>query len=77
MKEKATVTGAAPIVRHRRREWIQYSDINFNGNDFNSIGMAFEATGKCRKGKIGSAQSILFRQRDLVDFAVHWIEHNR
>ena len=46
-------------------------------HDFEEIGSGFEAGNAVSKGMIGKAQIRLMRQRDIVDYAVEWIEKNR
>ena len=49
-----------------------------NCNDFEDIGKDFKQYSKTLKeAKIGLAQSQLFLQKELVDFAVSWMEENR
>jgi len=76
-KTKLNVACFSPVMIEKERKWIKYIDINLNGDDFISIGNAFEAQGKCKIGRIGAARSVLFRQRDLVDFASDWMKQNR
>ncbi len=76
-KTKLNVPCFSPVMIDEERKWIKYIDINLNGDDFISIGNAFEAQGKCKIGKVGAARSVLFRQRDLVDFASEWMKQNR
>ena len=48
-----------------------------DGEDFERIGEAFEAAHPVNTVRIGAAAVKLMRQRELVDFAVQWIEKNR
>jgi aminoglycoside 3-N-acetyltransferase len=42
------------------------------------IGADFaQSTGLVRTGKVGGANALLMPQRDLVDFAVRWMEQKR
>lgn len=74
---KTIVRNYAPVFRNDRREWIEYQDIDVNSDDFIQIGRAFESTGKCKTGRVGSAQAKLMSQRDLVQFASEWMAENR
>lgn len=47
------------------------------GEDFAQIGEAFEREHRVSRTICGSAGLRLMRQRELVDFAVAWIEANR
>ncbi|MBP3494187.1 MAG: AAC(3) family N-acetyltransferase, partial [Oscillospiraceae bacterium] len=48
-----------------------------DGEDFNEIGTAFENACPIHKASLGNGTIRLMKQRDLVDFAVRWIEENR
>lgn len=67
----------APVQRDGMRQWARYRDIDFDCDDFEDIGAAFEATGVCQVGKVGNATAKLMRQRDLVHFAVNWMREHR
>jgi aminoglycoside 3-N-acetyltransferase len=61
------------MLEDGRRVWKTYRDTAWNDDPFPEIGAAFDATGQTRIGKIGSAESRLFRQRAAVDFARQWL----
>ena len=48
-----------------------------DGEDFEQIGSAFEESYDVKKAMLGNAVLRLMKQRELVDFAVRWIEKNR
>lgn len=54
-----------------------YDTLFVDGEDFIDIGRDFEENCTVRKGLIGGAEIRLMRQRDIVDYAVKWIEENR
>lgn len=60
-----------------KREWVTYETLVVDGEDFEQIGEAFEAVADVGKVKIGNAVVRCMRQREIVDFAVKWIEGNR
>ena len=65
-------------MENGKRVWKRYETLFVDGEDFIDIGKAFEAAYSVFKGsKIGGAELRIMRQRELVDFAVHWIEKNR
>jgi aminoglycoside 3-N-acetyltransferase len=68
-----------PYLSGGKRIWKIVKDIKSITEDFNDLGDAFTKEKKdlIKKSKIGQAKSQLFRQRDLVDFAVKWMEANR
>jgi len=67
----------AALLEDGRRVWKTYRDTDWNDDPFPAIGVAFDATGQTRTGKIGSAESRLFRQRAVVDFAQQWLAARR
>jgi aminoglycoside 3-N-acetyltransferase len=53
--------------------WTTYRDLDLRMDDFERIGEAFGAP----VGRVACAETRLFRQRELVDFAAAWMEANR
>lgn len=68
---------SGPIRREGTRVWAAYDDIAFDTADFPALGEAFGAGGQERIGRVAMANARLMRQRDLVDFAVRWMERHR
>jgi len=68
-----------PYMHNGKRIWKEVRDIRSVTDDFNDLGGAFLKGKKdvIRTGNIGQADSQFFRQRDLVDFAIGWMENNR
>lgn len=65
------------IMENGKRVWKAYETLYVDGEDFKEIGAAFEKEHEVRIGMLGGAVLRLMRQRDLVDYAVGWIENNR
>ena len=65
------------IMENGKRVWKGYSTLFVDGGDFAQIGEAFEAEYPVRKAPLGNGTIVLMKQRELVDFAVKWIEKNR
>jgi aminoglycoside 3-N-acetyltransferase len=74
---KSCVDCFAPTTRGGHREWTHYRDIDLDADDFEDLGAAFEETGGVVIGAVGNATARLMRQRDLVDFAVGWMQEHR
>lgn len=68
---------ASAIMENGKRVWKEYETLFVDGEDFDEIGAAFEQEHKVVKGLVGDATSKLMSQRELVDFAIEWIEKNR
>lgn len=75
---KRIIRQGAPVLVDGARCWVALDDINYNESDFDSVGRAFaRQTALELKGKVGLAQSRLFSQRAVVDFAGQWMMKNR
>ena len=76
---KKVIQQGAPIVIEGQRRWVTFQDFQEKSEvDFLSIGAAYrESGGTILEGKIGQGESMLIPQRELVDFAVDWMEKNR
>ena len=65
------------ILENNTRIWKEYETLFVDGEDFEQIGEAFEKEYKVKKVALGNGTITLMKQRDIVDFAVKWIEKNR
>ena len=65
------------VMENGKRVWKAYETLFVDGEDFIDIGKAFEAVHAVRKADLGETKLRLMKQRELVDFAVEWIEKNR
>ncbi len=70
-------TEGAPVLVDGVRRWQVFHPFKVSDDDFPALGEAFAATGGERRGKVGAADAILMRAREVVDFAVPWLEANR
>ena len=74
---KHDVVESSAILEDGVRVWKSYETLAVDGEDFVEIGRAFEASHPVAKATLGNATLRFMRQRDLVDFAVDWMEENR
>ncbi len=74
---KHMVKESSAVMEQGQRVWKTYETLYVDGEDFDEIGTAFEQCHKVRKASLGNGAITLMRQRELVDFAVRWIEENR
>ncbi len=73
--KKHTVRASAMMV-DGKREWVKYRDFVYIEDLLPEIGKDFDAESKTLKvGKIAQAESRLFSQREMVDFAIDWLEN--
>ncbi len=77
-KKKKNKKSAAPVMIKGKRLWIEFEDVNLSCDDFIDIGNEYRKHSETLKeGFIGLAKSQFFKQKELVDFAVKWMEENR
>lgn len=74
---KHSCTEHSAVMENGRRVWKAYDTLFVDGEDFEQIGEAFERECTVRKAPLGNGEITFMRQRELVDFAVRWIERNR
>lgn len=60
-----------------KRQWVDYKTLVVEGEDFVQIGEDFECNHTVNQTNIGNAVVKCMNVRELVDFAVNWIENNR
>lgn len=68
---------SSAMIVNGKRQWVTYETLVVDGEDFEQIGEAFEASVPVNKVMIGNAMVTCMSQREIVDFAVQWIEKNR
>ena len=77
---KRVVEEGAPIYTSNSRRWVTFEDIDLDSSDFDRIGEDFlrsDAGNGLHCGRVGLASCQLMPQRDIVDFAVDWLQKNR
>ena len=74
---KHLTTEHSAVMENGKRVWKAYNTLYVDGKDFIQIGEAFEQDHTVNKVQLGYATLRLMRQRELVDFAIRWIEQNR
>ena len=74
---KCNVHESSAMMIDGKREWVTYETLRVDGEDFEAIGESFEKVGTVKEQVIGNGLVKCMRQRELVDFAVKWIEQYR
>jgi aminoglycoside 3-N-acetyltransferase len=74
---KRNTIESSAILIDGNRQWCNYETLYVDGEDFEVIGHAFEQKHVVQEVRIGKGFIKILRQRELVDFAVEWIENNR
>ena len=65
------------MLENGKRVWKAYETLFADGEDFEKIGEDFEKAYSTPTVQLDNAAIRLMNQRDVVDFAVQWIEENR
>jgi aminoglycoside 3-N-acetyltransferase len=73
---RTTEFGCAMLTENGR-EWVTYTDVEVNSDDFATLGAAYEQGGDVRRGQVGAADSRLFPMDKAVTFAEGWLRANR
>lgn len=71
------VVGASVRRPDGSGEWITWTDVTEQTDDFERLGAAFEAAVGLSTGRVGDAPARLASQRALVDFATGWMADHR
>ncbi len=74
------VQEGAPVSVSGSRRWTTFEEVEPDSSDFERIGGDFlrsDAGNALRQGRVGLADCQLMPQRNVVDFAVGWMEENR
>ena len=74
---KHTCVEHSAVMENGKRVWKAYETLFVDGEDFKDIGIAFEAVHTVNTAAIGETELKIMKQRELVDFAVEWIEKHR
>ena len=74
---KHTCVEHSAVSEEGKRVWKAYETLFVDGNDFEKIGEDYEKAYVVPGVRIGNALVRLMYQRELVDFAVKWMETNR
>lgn len=75
---KKRIIEAAPILVDGQRQWVSFEQLDLDDADFELLGAAFKSDTELeQRGPVGAGQAILIPQKNLVDYGVGWLEHNR
>ncbi|KGP90599.1 aminoglycoside 3-N-acetyltransferase [Pontibacillus chungwhensis BH030062] len=66
------------VEKGNKEEWTTYKDINNESDDFDKIFTDFRnETNYVVEGSVGEAKSYFIPMKEMVDFAVKWMNKNR
>ena len=65
------------MLENGKRVWKWFEDYDYDSDDFELTGSAFEKDGLVKTGRIGNASCRLFKIRSGTDFSSIWMRQNR
>lgn len=65
------------VLNRGKREWIRYSTLDVDDEDFIELGDDYEREMKVPRHNVGMAEVRFMKQREVVDYAVKWMTDNR
>lgn len=74
---KSTTQASAPIQVEGERVWATWTQLDIDEGDFTDIGEAIAAADLQRTGRVGACEATLMSLREVVDFAVGWMQLHR
>lgn len=75
---KKETLGGAPIMVDGVRQWVEFKELDWDSDDFVQLADQFgQETGLITYGQVASATAQLIPQREIVDYALNWMEQNR
>jgi len=75
---KTYETNGEPMMVDGQRQWVPIRDLEVDSDDFLAIGEHFTSeTPTMRTGQVGEGIAYLMSQRQVVDYAVQWMELHR
>lgn len=78
-KGKKWVEDGCAMLVDGKRQWVNFTGLDLNSDDFAEIGEDYGNIfpQRVHKAKVGQADAILLKQKPLVDYATKWMQENR
>lgn len=67
----------SPMLVNGARQWVEYATLDYDSDDFDACGAAFEATGAVTAVPLGASEIRLFDAGAAVAFSAQWLRANR
>ncbi|MFC3749296.1 aminoglycoside N(3)-acetyltransferase [Paenibacillus sp. GCM10012306] len=75
---KQEIVSGAPMMVDGNRQWVEFKELDWESEDFVALAEQFqEDTGRIALGPVAAAPAKLIPQREIVDYAIRWMERNR
>lgn len=74
---KRFATESSAVMINGKRHWVTYTTQAVDDEDFVQLGESFDREKNMKVHKVGNADVRLMKQRELVDWAVKWMEKHR
>jgi aminoglycoside 3-N-acetyltransferase len=74
---KTIVSDSAAVNINGVRQWVTFTELNYDADDFHLLGADYEAAIGYTPGQIGQAETRYLRLEPLIDFAHAWFPAHR
>ena len=74
---KGFATQGTAMFVDGKRKWVEFTDLEYEDDDFLELGNEYEASQPFIKGLVGIGVAKIFPARNFIDFAKKWFEKNR
>lgn len=74
---KQTRKEGAAVLIAGQRQWLEWESHDYDSDDFEALGEAFEASENYTPGKVALADARIVSQRKIVDFGTGWLSAHR
>lgn len=74
---KQTRPEGAAVIIAGQRQWLEWESHDYDSDDFEALGEAFEASQGYQADKVALADARLVSQRKIVDFGAGWLSAHR
>lgn len=74
---KSFVEENSAVIKNGKREWISYTTLDVDDEDFIKLGDDYERDMNVPRHKVGMAEVRFMKQREVVDYATDWFSNHR
>ena len=77
IKNFPKITRGTAMMVNGKRVWKTWEEIDYDSDDFDEVGKAYEQKINYEPVSVGQAKTRLISMRRLIHFAIRWFEENR
>lgn len=77
LENVSTYKTGARMLLDGKSQWIEFEELSYDDEDFETLGLDYEKTHHVNKQMIGNYECRFIDLVDLCDFALNWFKENR